>query len=284
MTEQINSDKAANEKCDLHIHSNFSDSDATIEEIFKIAKIKDLRTIAITDHDSVEGLHLAKELSTLYGIELIEAIEISAQHQNEEVHILGYFIDSENVKLRENLQNTKKLRQERLLAMIEKLKAIGVNLDKTEIQATIKNAVPTRLHLALYLVKKGMVKSLRQAFEKYLSPGRPAYVSRFKHSPAEAIEIIKSSGGLAFLAHPHLISEQSWIEEFIGYGLDGLEVIYPRFSEAKISLYKNMADKFGLLKSGGSDSHGSYREFTKIGDINIPYQWVLAMKEKLHSL
>jgi hypothetical protein len=269
-------------KIDLHIHSTFSDSDLTIEDIFKIARLKELSAIAITDHDTVDGMEEAKRFSAIYGIELIEGIELSTQKDDTEVHMLGYFLDSSNPKLKEELKNVRKLRKERLSGMIEKLNQLGFNLDEAAIFSRIKNAMPTRLHLGLELVRKGKVKTLREAFEKYLSPGKPGYLSRFKYSIKEGIELIKRYGGLAFLAHPHLIPEQSWIEEFVSLGIDGLEVVYPRFSPAKILLYKEKADKFGLLKSGGSDAHGSYKEFIQIGEVFAPYAWVVDMKKRIN--
>jgi len=267
-------------KCDLHIHSAFSDSDATIEEIFKTAREKGLSAIAITDHDTVDGLIEAKKFSVVYGVELVEGIELSAQKDDVEVHILGYFLDSDNAELKKELSDIYILRRERLIKMVDKLKLLGLRLNIEEIFEKTKNAIPTRLHLALYLIKKGYAKTIGQAFEKYLSPGKPGYISRFKYSIEEAIKLIKNYGGLSFLAHPNIIPDQTWIEEFVALGVDGLEVVYPRFSNAKILMYKNMADKFGILKSGGSDAHGSYRDFTKIGDVTVPYEWLEAMKER----
>lgn len=276
-----NTTKDFAKKCDLHIHSAYSDSDASIEEIFKIAKSKSLSAIAITDHDTVAGMNEAKKISALYDIELIEAIELSAQKEDIEVHILGYFIDSQNPELKKELSDIYVLRKERLIKMIDKLnEQLGFKLNSEDIFKKTKDAIPTRLHLALYLIAKGYAKSIGEAFSKYLSPGKPGYIARFKYSIEEAIQLIKSYGGLVFLAHPTTIPDQSWIEEFISLGFDGLEVVYPRFSAAKTLLYKNMADKLGVLKSGGSDAHGSYRDFTKIGNVTIPYEWVEAMKKK----
>lgn len=269
-------------RVDLHIHSNFSDSDLTIEDIFKIARLKGLSAIAITDHDTVDGMDEARRYSAIYGIELIEGIELSTQKDDTEIHMLGYFLDSSNPKLREELANIRKLRKDRLCGMIKKLNQLGFNLDESAILSRIKGAMPTRLHLALELVRKGRVKTLREGFAKYLSPGKPGYLSRFKYSVEEGIEMIKKYGGLAFLAHPQLIPEKSWVEEFIALGIDGLEIAYPRLSTAKTLLYKEMADKFGILKSGGSDAHGSYKEFIQIGEVFVPYAWVVEMKKRIN--
>ncbi len=270
-------------ECDLHIHSNFSDSDAELETIFKQAREKGLACIAVTDHDTLDGMNSARAYSESYGIELVEGLELSAEHKGTEVHILGYFVDSENEKLKAELAQIKELRRERILWMGEKLNSLGVKVDIEDLFLKIKGAIPTRLHLALYLLEKGKVKTLRQAFQKYLSPGQPAYSARFKYSVEEAIQLIRKSGGLSFIAHPHVIPDQSWVEEFISLGVDGLETVYPTMSFAKSSLYKNMAIKFRRLQSGGSDAHGSYKEFVGVGQVSIPYAWVEDMKSRLGS-
>lgn len=270
-----------NNSCDLHIHSVFSDSDAPLESIFEQAAQKHLKCIAITDHDTVEGIKPARSLSKHYGIQLIEGIELSAQHKDVEVHILGYFIDVDNKTLIRELEIIKALRRERLICMAEALNSLGIAVDTPELLASVSGTIPTRLHLALYLVERKQAVTLREVFSKYLAPGRPAYRARFKHSVQEVIRLIKECKGLAFLAHPHMISPSSWVDEFIGLGLDGLEIAYPSISLVKRSLYENLALKHGLLKSGGSDAHGSYKEFTQIGAIRVPYEWVTQMQARL---
>jgi len=268
-------------RCDLHIHSNFSDSDAELESIFKQAKEKGLACIAVTDHDTLEGMNSARIHSKSYDIELIEGFELSAEHNEVEVHILAYFVDSKNDELKVELAQIKELRRERLLWMGEKLNSLGVEVDIEELFLKLKGAIPTRLHMALYLLEKGKVKTLRQAFEKYLSPGQPAYRGRFKHSVEEAIGLIRKFGGLSFIAHPHIIPDQSWVEEFISLGVDGLETIYPTMPPVKSLLYKDMAIKFQRLQSGGSDAHGTYKKFVEVGEVSIPYSWVEDMKSRL---
>ncbi len=267
-------------RCDLHIHSNFSDSDADLESIFKQAKEQDLACIAITDHDTVDGLARARLYSKTYNVELVEALELSAEHNNLEVHILAYFINSDDQRLKSELAHIRGLRRERLIWMGEKLNSLGIEVNMNELFLDISGAVPTRLHLALYLLKKGKVKTLAQAFNKYLSPGRPAYRARFKYSVNQAIQFIKGFGGLSILAHPHMIFDQSWVEEFIALGIDGLETIYPNMSQALCSRYKNLANRLGLLQSGGSDAHGSYKKFINIGKVDVSYEWVEEMKRR----
>jgi len=267
--------------CDLHIHSNFSDSDMSIRDIFKRARDARLSCISITDHDTIEGLGEARKCSAESGIELIEGVEVSAQYGDTEVHVLGYFIDPDNERLKEELAKMKDLRTERLLLMADRLNALGVKVDKEELLNKIAGALPTRLHLGLYLVEKGAVKTLSQAFRKYLSPRCSVYVAHFRFSVKEAIELIKESGGLAFLAHPQILPDQSWIEKFKEEGLDGLEVRYPRLNQAKSTLYDNIAAHCDLLKSGGSDAHGTFKDFTEVGAITIPYEWIEKMRTAL---
>lgn len=271
-------------KCDLHIHSKFSDSDAGLEDIFKLAVEKQLSCIAITDHDTIDGIAAAEVFSRGYDVELISAIELTASHAETEVHILGYFIDYKNSRLTEALSVMKSFRINRFHQMIEKLQAIGIKLDKDEVFSKVENGVPTRLHLGLYLVEKGIVSTLVKAFRKYLSPGKPAYFAQFKYSVKEAIQLIKQCGGLSFLAHPQMLPNGAWIEEFVTLGLDGIEAVYPRLSEAKTAYYIGLADKLGILKSGGSDAHGSYKKFTNIGEVSIPYQWVEEMKNRKSNI
>lgn len=268
-----------NQKCDLHIHSIFSDSTEGIEDIFKKAREKGLSCIAVTDHDTVAGIPLAYQYSKLYHVELLEGIEMTAQKNGEEIHILGYGIDVENHDLQVALSQTKIMRKERLISMTDRLNALGLPVDRDEILLKVGDVIPTRLHMGLYLMEKGIVSNIWEAFKKYLSPGMPGYVPCLQYSVEEAIQCIKAWGGAAFLAHPFLLSDQSWIREFVKYGLDGLEVVYPRLSPAKISFYSELADMLGLLKSGGSDAHGAYKDFTDVGKVTISYDWVEEIKK-----
>ncbi|MCM8823783.1 MAG: PHP domain-containing protein [Candidatus Omnitrophica bacterium] len=265
---------------DLHIHSDFSDSDLSLEEIFKRAKELSLSCIAITDHDTTDGLDIAKKLGITFNIELIEGIEITANKDGVEIHILGYMIDYHQALFIEALEQIKQVRKERLLKTISKLISLGVDIDSEDFFSNYKNVMPTRLHLALYMVEKNYVHSIWDAFKKFFSYGKPAYIPHFRYRVEEVISMIKSVGGLAFLAHPHYLPNREWIREFVEQGLDGIEVIYPRYSQEQIDYFKNLADSYNLLKSGGSDAHGSYKDFTSIGQFKVPYEWVEVMKDE----
>ena len=264
--------------CDLHIHSTFSDSDETVEDIVKNASQKNLFCISLTDHDTVDGLTRARDCCQRNNIEFIEGIEITAEHNDIEIHVLGYFIDPKNSALQKELAKIRVLRTERLLAIAKKLNDLGVSVDKDELLALVGESLPTRLHLGMYLVNKGLAKDLRQVFKKYLSPKSEAYVPRLKYSAKEAIDAVHAAGGFACLAHPHLLRDQSFIEEFVRYGLDGIEVAYPGFSKNTTLFYETMANKLGLFKVGGSDAHGNYKVHTSVGEVTVPYEWVEKMR------
>jgi len=177
----------------------------SVSQIFKTAKEAGLCCLAITDHDTVSGVEEAQRCSKTYDIESIPSIEISADKDGVEVHVLGYFIDPKNQRLLDSIKNVREHRTNRLIHMADRLNVLGIKVDKEELFDKIGKAMPTRLHLGVYLVEKKIVLNLRQAFKKHLAPGRPAYISRFKYSVKETVDIIRNAGGLPFLAHPHIL-------------------------------------------------------------------------------
>ncbi len=268
-----------NHRADLHIHSCYSDSDLSIRDIFTEAKQKELKAIAITDHDTVEGLIEAERIQKDFGVELIPGVELSCEHKDVEVHILGYFIDCSHPKLVTALEDIKEIRKARLLKMVEKLEKVGIEIDTDKLFESIGNRVATRLHLALHMLQEGKVSSVWEAFKRYLSPGKPAYVARFKFSVREGIQLIKASGGIPALAHPHFLPNKDWIGDFADWGLMAIEVVYPKFTSQMTDFFVKIAEKYNLFPVGGSDSHGSFKEFTGIGQITIPYGWVENLKK-----
>ena len=266
---------------DLHIHSVHSDSSLTVREIFQRAKEKDLRCIALTDHDTTAGLGEANQISREYGIELVNGIEFSAKEEDMEVHILGYFINYKDNEFAQRLKSIKKSRKRRLQAMAKKLNSLGLVIDENEFFGQfVKDSMPSRLHLALYLKDKKYLSTIYDAFSRYLSPGKAAYVLNIGFSVKEAVAIIHKAGGLAFLAHPYTLGRDDLIPSFVKYGLDGIEVIYPRLNKKVIMHYAAVADRFGILKSGGSDAHGVYKKYTDVGGTKIPYEWVEEIKRR----
>ncbi len=268
------------QKADLHIHSHFSDSDYSVEDIFQKAKEKELTAIAITDHDTTGGIEPALASSAQFGVEFLPGIEISAQYRDFEVHILGYGIDHRNSVLSAALSDIKTVRLNRLVAMAKKMNEIGQEVDIDQLTGEIEGKIATRFHLALYMVKRDIVSSIWEAFHKYLAPGKPAYVARLKFSAKEAIDLILKSGGVPVLAHPHMLAQERWIEEFVSYGIRGIEAVYHGFSKKQKKHYRQLAEKYNLLTTGGSDAHGSLKKYNEIGSVTVPYSWVERIKDE----
>jgi len=266
---------------DLHIHSNFSDSSYSLKEILEKAKEKNLSCISVVDHDSLDAYYSGElfRLSREYSLELIMGLELSSQYRDEEIHLLGYFRDNKvDLNFLKILKSLKEDRLRRILKMIDILNSLGIKLDKTEFKEFVGSSSASRLHLAIFLKEKGIVKDIGEAFSKYIGVGRPAYISRFRYSLEEAIRFLKKEGALVFLAHPLTLREQKNLEDFIRLGLDGIEVFYPNYSEETRANYQRLASKYSLLISGGSDSHGEYKERTEIGSVKISYSYVEKIK------
>jgi len=265
---------------DLHIHTHFSDSTSSPEEVVEQAHQNGLDCISITDHDTVNGIQPTMDAAQKYGIEVIPGIELSSEIQGKDIHILGYGFDYKNEDFVNQLSEMQNSRTERMAKMIEKLKAFNIdNIELEEVCALAKSKAVGRPHLARILVKKGWVVDFKEAFNKYLADDAPAYVPKFKQTPSEAIKLIKENGGVSVLAHPMLTNVDQMIAGFAKKGLDGLEVYYPFASQTNIDYYEKLAKKYHLLVTGGSDAHGDSKKHTWVGKIKIPYELVEGLKQ-----
>lgn len=274
-------------RADLHIHSKFSDSTLSAEEIFQRASEQDIGCISIADHDTLD-LYFSTDVGSLsekYSVEVIKGIEFSSEHKGWEVHLLGYFSLGLTIPdfLREELIKIKDLRYRRLLLMLEKLNNLDMALDREEFQSFVGKSCPSRLHLAVFLKEKGFVKDIKEAFGKYIGPGKPAYVPRVHHKIEKAISLLKKAGGVVVLAHPVTLGDDEAVIEIIKSGIDGIEAFYPAHSQSKVLYYCSLAEKFNLLITGGSDAHGDHKLYTDVGKVNIEYKYVERLKEKLEG-
>ena len=267
-------------QADLHIHTYYSDGTQSPQEVVDEAVAAGLSCIAITDHDVVDGVQLAQRAAQGRGLEVVAGIELSSEVGGKDIHILGYFIDCQKGPLVERLEALQQARIERMKKMISKLNEMNIGpIDLQEICALSQSKAVGRPHLAAVLQKKGFVSSLREAFDKYIGEGCPAYFTKYDQTPFEAIQLIKKSGGIAVMAHPMLTQKDELIPGFVQAGLDGIEVYYPYCSENVIKFYEGIARKHNLLTTGGSDAHGKAKEHTFIGKQKIPYELVERMKE-----
>ncbi|MBN3033356.1 MAG: PHP domain-containing protein [Candidatus Saganbacteria bacterium] len=256
---------------DLHLHSSFSDGTDSPEELVRQAAVAGLKTIALTDHDTLAGLERAAAAGRAAGVEVIPGLELTTEQPRAEVHILGYFIDGDNQGLRETLARVRQGRIERIHKIVGKLKKLKVEIEPEEVMALSGQNSPGRPHVARALVRKGVVANFKEAFSRYLDVRAPAYVAHYRLPPAEAVRLVRQAGGIPVFAHPAVSNRDDLIPELIAAGLRGLEVYYPGYYADQIEYYLDLARKFGLLVTGGSDYHGadSGREL-KLGEHTIP--------------
>lgn len=243
---------------DLHIHTTASDGILTPLEIIDMAVEIGLKGIAVSDHDTVAGLGQARQYldTTSYSLDFIPAIELNTDAGEDEVHILGYFIDPENVALNQRLQEIHDSRYHRAEQMVSRLQELGVKITFEQVQALAQGELIARPHIARALKNNQYCTTIREAFDKYIGRGSPGYVPRYKFLPQEAMELIKNAGGISVLAHPGLIKNKHKVTEIIKSGIEGLEVFYPEHSPEQIDDLLELASHHRLLITGGSDYHG----------------------------
>jgi hypothetical protein len=275
---------------DLHTHTTYSDGSATPEELIASASAKRARAVAVTDHDTIAAIVGARATAERFGIEFVAGIEISAEYSPGTMHILGYCIDDESVTLAAKLEELKKAREERNPQIASRLRSLGFDISYDEVVQLARNRVVGRPHFARLMIEKGYVTSIQEAFDRFLKKGAAAYVEKARLSPAESIALIHEAGGVAVLAHPYQLKLPSYEEvdqlvgELAGLGLDGIEAVYSRHSVSERAGYSEIAARHGLLITGGSDYHGSYKPdisiVTGLGDLNVPYELLELLKAR----
>lgn len=269
---------------DLHIHTYYSDSTSSPQEVVDDAVAAGLSCIAITDHDVIDGIDPVKSAAEPHGLEVIAGIELSSELNGKDIHILGYGFDYNSSPLVDKLHDIQQARIERIKKMIEKLKSLGIdNITFEDVAAKTRSDSVGRPHLAMVLQEKGWVSSMRAAFDKYIGEGGPAYFTKYNQTPFEAIKLITDSGGVAVMAHPMYTQKDELISQFVKGGLGGLEVYYPNCTETVLKFYKNLASKYNILATGGSDAHGKAKTHTYIGKTQIPYELVEALKSQFRA-
>ena len=259
-------------KIDLHVHTTASDGTMSPTEVVRYAKEKELQTIAITDHDTIEGIAEGLQEGRKLGLEVIPGVELSVDFAKGTMHLLGYYIDHTSAELLEKLTIVQQARAERNLKIVEKLQGLGIDIDLSEVKEAPEHGQIGRPHFAYTMVQKGYVQNIQDAFDRYLRKGGPAYVEKFKFSPEEAMSVIHKAGGITVLAHPFTTNQlqlqdlELVIVDLKEKGLDGIETYYPEHSEGQTRLYRHLAEKYGLVITGGSDFHGLNKDKEDLGE------------------
>ena len=245
-------------KVDLHIHTTASDGRFSPEEIVRKAVELGLEVIALADHDCVDGIVPALKAAKKFPqLRIIPAVEVSTDVPDGEVHVLGYFIDYTSRELAEELARFRNSREIRAQKMVAKLADLGVHIDWRRVQEIAGDGSMARPHVAQAMLEKGYITSIREAFDKYIARDGPAYVEREKLTPVEAVALIVRTNGLPVMAHPFTVPDpEALISEMEADGLIGIEVYYNGYTADEISRLVSLADRHGLLTTGGSDYHG----------------------------
>lgn len=272
-----------NERIDLHVHSTCSDGTLTPQELVQLASSLGLRAIAITDHDSTSGIlpaH-AEALRLSVDLEILSGIEVSAEWQNQEIHILGLDIDPEHPVLIKYMKDAILEKENRNRKMAEKITAAGCPITVEEVSARFPGATLGRPHYARIMMEKGFVTSINAAFNRYLGDHGPCFVSRSRISCTDAVKMILAAGGHPVLAHPlqYGFSKdrlESLVNLLKDYGLEGMECLYSRYTATDSSRLIRMAHRHGLFVTGGSDFHGANKPEIQLGsgingNLEIPY-------------
>ena len=266
---------------DLHLHTNHSDGALSPSELVELCFERGLQTIAVTDHDTTSALQEAREGASKLGIRLINGIELGTSYLKDEVHILGYGIDLQDVGFQDRLSVFRKGRLLRGKKIIEKLVSIGLNISWEMVRNIAQGDSVGRPHIAMALVELGYSTNIKDAFKRYLNVDSPGFVPREMITPTKAVEILRDNGSLAVLAHPLLSNSKSGrksiqnlielIPKLCEAGLGGIEVYYGDYDSRQVSDLIEIAEKYSLIKCGGSDYHNSEnRNDPHPGDVGPP--------------
>ncbi len=275
-------------RIDLHTHTICSDGSMTPRELVRHAKEAGLTAVAVTDHDSVNGLKEALMTGSELAIEVVPGIELSAKSDTE-CHILGYFIDPDSDTLKSAMRRIHQVRRERIEETCFMLKKHDIIVTLDEVDGIANGGIVSRAHIARLMVKKGYSQSIREAFDLWLNVGCPCYSDAQALSDTEAVELIREAGGDAYLAHLHLTrKEDAELEAFVRKlkkaGLTGIEGYYTEYTDEHNRKYRDLAKRLDLKLSGGTDFHGKYKPHIAIGkgygNLVIPYSILTEMKNR----
>jgi predicted metal-dependent phosphoesterase TrpH len=257
-------------RIDLHAHSNRSDGTFDPAQVVRLASERDLDVVALTDHDTTDGLEEAVAAGAELGVEVVPGIELSAEHDGTSVHILCYWMDPSDPALQAELRRLRDERFRRGELMVEKLRALGVPVEFEHVRRIANGATIVRPHIAQAMVEIGAVASETEAFDVYLGDGRPGHVPKHALDPVDAVALVLGAGGVCVLAHPGMWGDQSsvpptLIERMTAAGMQGLEVDHPDHLPEQRERYRTLAGELGVIATGGSDCHGTRYDPVRLG-------------------
>jgi predicted metal-dependent phosphoesterase TrpH len=268
---------------DLHSHSTASDGTVAPEEVIESALRCGLTALALTDHDTIDGVSAARTAGARVGIRVIPGVELSAFHEGHEVHLLALHL-THLEGLQRRLSELRTMRYTRAQRIVEKLNTLGVPLTLDEVLLQSNGGAVGRPHVARALIARGVVQDFRDAFTKYLGSAGTAFVPKEHFSIEDAIAIAHEAGALAIWAHPGDGGRRERLEALVAAGLDGLEIRHPSHSGEDVKRLQALADFFNLVPSGGSDWHGAPDGPRRLGIMNVPIEWLERQDERVASV
>jgi len=267
-------------RADLHIHSVYSDGTYSVREIVEKARTLELRAISITDHDTIDSIGEALELTKDSALEVIPGIEFSSKLGETSIHILAYFVNPGNADLVEYLELCEKRRQIRTEKMVKILQEEGFDITMDKVLSVAEGGVLGRPHIAEALLDVSEYRTVSQVFRDYLVKGKPGYVAKPTFNVSEIIELVHNSGGVCSLAHPKTIGDDSVIPKLVQRGLDAIEVVHSSHTLHDVEKYSALADQFDLVLSGGSDCHGTRLGQEVMGRFTISTEQVARLRSR----
>ena len=265
---------------DLHLHSTASDGTNPPEVVVQLAHAAGLAALALTDHDTVDGIPAAAEEAGRLGVRLVPGVELSAYEDRTEVHLLGLHLTRLD-EMQRQLAVFRDARRDRAVEMVQRLNAIGVRITFDDVLAEAGDAAIGRPHVARALVQNGWSRDLRDAFDRYLGAGRPAYLEKRRILIGEAIGLVHACGGIAVLAHPGGEGTRERLSALVAMGLDGVEVVHPSHGAEDRARLTALGTHFDLVPSGGSDAHGGTDTTRVVGAMRVPASWLGLQDERV---
>lgn len=269
---------------DLHLHTTASDGMLTPAKLVALAQARGVRTLSITDHDTMAGVPAAAEAAAAVGLEFLPGVEITAVSDHRDVHLLGYFLDANPPGLAPFLKEQRDQRVDRARTMAARLLDLGAPIDIDQIieSARANDCAVARPLIARALVAAGCVGNEREAFDRWIGDGKPAFVPREGASPTDVVRLISSSGGISAVAHPGLLRRDDLIPSLVKAGLTAIEVYHPEHNRATQTHYVKLAIQHQLAVSGGSDFHGeAHPKASCFGSVGLPREAFTQLLKRL---
>lgn len=267
---------------DLHLHTYHSDGTRSPKEVVDVARAHGLGIIAISDHDNLAAYYEIKAYADREGMTLIPAIELSCIHDGVDIHVLAYAFDPLDERIDARLRGFRDTRQRRGHAIVDRLRALGINLRPERVDELAAGGAVGRPHVARALVEAGYVSSVDEAFNKFLGAGKPGYVDKERFRISEAVTLIRDAGGVTSIAHPTLYpNHERVVPDLLDLGVDGVEVMHPDVDALNRERYMNLTRFRGKLATGGSDDHGSVKQAETLGTVRVPESLIKPILDRL---